>query len=165
MEIWKEVVGYESIYMVSDLGRVRSFTRHSGGRVLNPPACKQGYINLLLYKDGRIRGRGVHALVLEAFVGPCPAGMETCHKDGNPQNNHLANLRWDTPVANHADKIRHGTRPTGSKNPKSKLVEADIPRIKRLHTEGVACQSIARLFDVSASAIFRIISGKTWRHA
>src|SRR4051794_31712386 len=46
----------------------------------------------------------VHRLVLEVFVGPCPAGMECCHADGNSLNNALDNLRWDTPEANEADK-------------------------------------------------------------
>lgn len=50
----------------------------------------------------------VHRLVLEAFVGPCPSGCEGCHYDGNPANNIVSNLRWDTTKNNCLDKRRHG---------------------------------------------------------
>lgn len=56
--------------------------------------------------DGRILTRRVHRLVLEAFIGPRPAGMVCCHEDDNPGNNALANLRWDTPTANMHDYLR-----------------------------------------------------------
>lgn len=51
----------------------------------------------------------VHRLVLEAFIGPCPDGMVGCHTDGDPLNNRLDNLRWDTPSNNNRDKRAHGT--------------------------------------------------------
>jgi hypothetical protein len=50
----------------------------------------------------------MHILVLEAFVGPRPAGMEGCHWDDDPTNNHLSNLRWDTRSANARDAVRNG---------------------------------------------------------
>jgi hypothetical protein len=56
---------------------------------------------------GKVFVRYVHRLVLEAFVGFCPGGMQCCHGDGNTANNHLSNLRWDTAKANAADKVRH----------------------------------------------------------
>jgi hypothetical protein len=51
----------------------------------------------------------VHRLVLAAFVGPCPEGMEVRHLDGNPANTRLANLRYGTHSENELDKVRHGT--------------------------------------------------------
>lgn len=59
--------------------------------------------------------RLVHRLVLEAFVGPCPEGMEGCHGDGDPTNNSLGNLRWDTATSNQLDKVRHGTHHNAAK--------------------------------------------------
>jgi hypothetical protein len=47
-------------------------------------------------------------LVLEAFVGPCPDGLEACHWDDDPTNNRLSNLRWDTSIANKRDMARNG---------------------------------------------------------
>ncbi len=58
---------------------------------------------------GTVRRGYVHVLVLTAFRGHCPAGMEGCHNDGDPKNNRLSNLRWDTHSANQKDGFRHGT--------------------------------------------------------
>lgn len=117
-EQWKPVVGYEGYYEVSDHGRVRSMerevTRRNGvkmsvqQRVLKLIAKPDGYLVVGLSKDGVIKMRLVHRLVLEAFVGPCPEGMVTCHYDDIPENNHISNLRWDTEGANALDKVRNG---------------------------------------------------------
>lgn len=50
----------------------------------------------------------VHALVLEAFIGPRPSGMVCCHNDGDPLNNSVDNLRWDTQASNILDIVKHG---------------------------------------------------------
>jgi len=116
-EQWKPIAGYEGYYQVSDLGRVRSMARvipepRWGARrqpaKIHNPWLSHGYPNVTLHRDGIRQTRIVHRLVLEAFVGPCPEGMEGCHNDGNPRNNRLDNLRWDTPLANNLDVIRHG---------------------------------------------------------
>lgn len=51
----------------------------------------------------------LHRVVLDAFIGPRPKGMEACHANGDPTDNRLVNLRWDTRSANAADSVRHGT--------------------------------------------------------
>ncbi|WP_248099523.1 HNH endonuclease signature motif containing protein [Corynebacterium kefirresidentii] len=57
----------------------------------------------------------VHRLVMAAFVGPCPDGMEVCHNDGNPANNYVGNLRYDTHQANYADMFIHNTHGMATK--------------------------------------------------
>jgi hypothetical protein len=67
-----------------------------------------GYFRVNLVRDGVNQSRAVHCLVLEAFVGPCPPGMEACHfPDPTRSNNNLSNLRWDTHTENMRDKYRH----------------------------------------------------------
>lgn len=117
-EQWRPVVGYEGHYEVSDHGRVRSLdriapygntTRRRRGTIRKTrPAPKGGHLMLNLTREKTIRGAYVHRLVLEAFVGPCPDGMEACHHDDDPTNNHLSNLRWDTRGANLKDRYRNG---------------------------------------------------------
>ncbi|ERG63471.1 hypothetical protein L332_03560 [Agrococcus pavilionensis RW1] len=123
-ENWLPVVGYEGWYEVSDLGRVRSVsrevrtgvgTRHMQGRVLRPFTRADGRYSVTLSRDDERRTRLVHRMVLEAFVGPQPTGAECCHHDGDPTNNRLTNLRWDTHTGNEADKRRHGTHPSSAK--------------------------------------------------
>jgi hypothetical protein len=60
-----------------------------------------------LSRSGKVANQYVHRLVLAAFVGPCPPGNDACHGDGDPTNNRLTNLRWDTHRENMRDMVRH----------------------------------------------------------
>lgn len=122
-EIWKPVVNAEGLYEVSSRGRVRSiprvvytrasekrpsFARRRRGVMLRPSASKSGgHLRVILWVRGEPISAQVHVLVLEAFVGPCPGGMECCHNNGNPKDNRIENLRWDTHKANMADRVKH----------------------------------------------------------
>lgn len=119
-EEWLPVVGHEGYYEVSDQGRVRSLSRivtyrdgHTQalrGRVLSPGKQPlSGHLHVNLKANGSKRSVAVHALVLEAFVGPRPPGQECCHGNGDPTDNNVVNLRWDTRSGNVRDAIRHGT--------------------------------------------------------
>ena len=116
-EVWKTVVGYP-YYEVSNLGRVRSIKRlaytragwptYPGGHILKGYKRPYGYISINLCKpDGKYTGKLVHRLVLEAFIGPCPEGMQCCHYNDIKDDNRLENLRWDTHKANMKDAIRN----------------------------------------------------------
>lgn len=120
-ERWLSVVGYEGLYEVSDQGRVRSldreYTRRDGvrtrrtGRVLKPVTNSSRRHQVYLCVPGeKQKPQQVHRLVLEAFVGPCPEGMEACHWDDNPANNVLSNLRWDSREGNYRDRKRNGIK-------------------------------------------------------
>lgn len=69
----------------------------------------------MLSRNGATKRQWVHRLVLSAFTGPCPPGMECCHNDGDPSNNRPENLRWDTRSSNARDKRVHGTDPNASR--------------------------------------------------
>ena len=119
IERWKPVNGHEGIYEVSSHGRVRSLdrtityydgrVRRCRGKVLRTHLDRYGYEVVGLCNQGRQKTRTVHSLVAESFIGARPEGMEVCHNDGNPANNHVANLRYGTPSDNALDKVRHGT--------------------------------------------------------
>lgn len=126
IERWRPVVGFEGSYEVSDHGNVRSVTRRilvrgrpgvpdyhrlQSGKVLKPLLTNGTHLHVHLGtgRRGQQRIRPVAVLVLEAFVGPRPhPDWHGCHNDGDPYNNRLSNLRWDTAAANAQDKIRHG---------------------------------------------------------
>ncbi|ALA06154.1 HNH endonuclease [Mycobacterium phage Target] len=100
-------------YEVSEYGEVRSLL---SGKILKtfrtPP---MGYHAVVLKKDGVKYRKRIHVLVLETFVGPRPEGMVACHSDGNLDNNHVSNLRWDSQSANMQDVIRHGKNRNANK--------------------------------------------------
>lgn len=106
-ERWLSVPGWEGFYEVSDLGRVRSVDREVvgkrglvrfRGRVLKPIISPRGYPRVVLSRPGTKRWHtDVHLLVMRAFVGPPPVGMEVLHKDGGvPGDVRLESLRYGT---------------------------------------------------------------------
>lgn len=125
IETWRPALGWEGFYEVSDHGNVRSVDRivqtktgpqrHRGRPLKTYPAVRGGYPAVQLWRSGKVKLHYVHTLVLEAFVGPRPFDMEACHGDGNPLNNHISNLRWDTSAGNKQDMLRHGRNQNASK--------------------------------------------------
>jgi hypothetical protein len=107
----------------------------------------------------------VARLVLLAFVGPCPDGMECCHTNGNRTDNRLTNLRWDTPKANAADKRAHGTHPEGEGNGNHKLTEQDVRDMRREHRAGrLTYAEAGRRYRLTRSAAKKVIDGSLWSH-
>lgn len=159
MEIWKPVVGFEGRYAVSNLGRVKNVKTK---RIKKPtPDKKDGRLFLLLWNGNKAKAVRVGRLVLLAFRGPPPNGHEGCHNDGNPANNRLTNLRWDTPSANQRDRVRHGTSNRGEQCGTSKLTEKQVLAIRE---DGRLQREIAEEYGVQQSVISRIKSGVRWGH-
>lgn len=174
-EEWRPVTDFEGYYEVSNLGRVRSLTRrrksrhkHGAihkGRVIRLGTHTNGYKFIPLRVDRVACYRRVHRVVLEAFVGRCPNGMNCCHKDGDKSNNRLDNLRWDTQRANALDKRKHGTDNRGTKHWNSKLTEDDIREIRRLiKTDVWNARKLAIHYGITESCMSNILHRKTWKH-
>lgn len=174
MQEFIPIPGYESIYSISMHGEIkvheRKFRVRNGHyaikkeRLLKPTKDKNGYFYVDLHRDG-IRERAyIHRFMLLSFVSPEPNGMEACHNDGNPENNIISNLRWDTHKNNLADKKIHGTQINGAKHALAKLVDADIYKIYELRKTGLSHNAIAIQFGVCRELIGQILRGKKWIH-
>lgn len=164
-EVWKDIPGYDGIYQVSDLGRVRSLKRGSWKFLKSAISGTSSYRYVQLHKDSSVKNRPVHQLVLEAFVGQRPAGdYQGCHNDGDSGNNSLSNLRWDTQAGNFADKKLHGTESKGSKHGQAKLNESQVLNIRRRLNSGEKQQTLADEHGVSRVLISLIKTRKVWTH-
>lgn len=114
LEEWRPVIGYEGLYEVSSMGRVRSITRtNSYGRTVQGQLITNQLHNGTHYKvglsrNGKQKGYYVHALMLEAFVSVRPEGLLTRHLNGDGTDNRLDNLAWGTPEENQRDAVKHG---------------------------------------------------------
>lgn len=142
VERWRPVLGFEGIYEVSDRGRVKRIVpvlNGPAGYILRPGPSSHpgGYVLVGLRRDGKPTTHTVHKLVLQAFVGPRPPGMECRHMDGNPTNNALSNLRWGTRKENMRDQLRHGTQYLAKRThcdngheftPENTIIRTDTPR-------------------------------------
>ncbi len=176
-EIWKAIPAFPD-YEASNLGRVRSLPRvrtDAGGRnggirnrnvpgVILRPALHKGYPHVALTVDAKGYTMPVHRLVLEAFVGPRPDGMECRHLDGNRTNANLDNLAWGTPSENQMDRAEHGTANIGEQHPMSKLTELDVIEILWRSEAGDTQTELAEMFDVSRKAIQLVTSRDRWQH-
>lgn len=182
LEEWRPVVGYEGFYEVSNLGRVRGVDRvlmvpnrwgsigprRWPGRLLKQTVDRgkhaYGRLQVKLCNGGeRQPTRLVHHLVMEAFVGPRPHGMEVAHNDGNPANNDLRNLRYATPAENTADKERHGTVLRGDAVATAKLKRDEVTEIRGMRGKATVYE-VAAQFGISIAHVSRIQNGKRWGH-
>lgn len=114
---------------------------------------------------GVVRQYMLHRVILEAFVGPCPEGMEGCHyPDPNPHNCNLSNLRWDSQLANTADRDALNRTARGSRAGSAKLNETVVAGIKSALAAGVSVQDLAITHEVTPATIAHIREGRTWGH-
>lgn len=174
-EIWKSVPGYEGFYEVSNFGQVRSIDRITlrkdgtpyqkmPGKIFKPGIDKINRKHVDFYVMGKRHCFYVHYLVLLAFVGPRPEGMDCCHNDGNPLNNHIDNLRYDTRSGNLQDKVQHGTHNRGEKSPVHKLTEEQVYEIRERAHKGESHQSIAKTMPVTRRHVSDIVRRVNWFH-
>lgn len=150
-------------YDVSDLGRVRLWWALDNACPLEPHLLKQvsrnGYLLVTLYVDGgKPMQRRVHQLVLEAFNGPCPGGMEVSHLDETRTNNRLSNLAY-VPIAVNSNMPLRRERisaalkyrcPTGSrlKNIEDELKDVDMNEIEDMELDFSEPSRVRRMVEM-----------------
>lgn len=159
-EKWVPVAGYGGRYKVSDRGRVRG----PSGKILRPGRVysKTGRLEVLrVMLSSPRRYAAVHILVLEGFVGPRPPDKEGAHGDGDPEHNHVGNLRWATHQENISDRALHGTTAHGDRQGLAKLKEDDVRFIRASKLSRAA---LASRFSVTVHNIGFIIRRETWKH-
>ena len=168
-EIWADVPGFGGHYRVSTKGRVivkrRAVTRmgrhgklvtyNYRARLLRP-TNSNGYKSVHIGVNGTKYTALVHHLVLAAFLGPKPKGQFGCHNDGNPMNNCLSNLRWDTHKGNMADRKAHGMYPSGEDHPMAKFSNETRQKISQMNLQ----QALA--FGVSKTHFYRLKRQIQW---
>lgn len=182
LEKWKQIVGYEGFYEISNRGRVKSCERrvvnHQSGstRLIQEKILKitskssGGYFMVFLSKDGKRELFYIHRLVAEHFV-PNPKNKPFVnHLDCNKQNNDEENLTFVTRVENDRHAFRHGLKVPpvlrGERNHQSKLNEKQVRVVRHLHkiNPKLSYASIGRLFNVSRFIIRSICKKYTWDH-
>ena len=174
-EVRKAIPGYRGKYEVSNRGRLKSLPRFrktkSGGvcpvplRYMTGTPNGSGYLNVTLSKNGTQKVFHIHQLVMLAFVGPCPVGMEVCHDPNRDRtDNRLKNLRYGTPKDNGQDSVKHGTRLCGEAHHGTRLTWEQVRLIRRCYSTGVFSQpELARAFDTNQATVWAIVNHKTWK--
>lgn len=179
VEEWLPIKGFDFAYEVSNIGRVRSIPRtmsnpagtNSGvsGRIMKGGLSRDRPMVTLRGAPG-VAARLIHSMVAEAFIGPRPAGLVVCHGNGDPKDNRLFNLRYDTQFNNMQDAIKHGTasKLNADGTPKGKfnitLTEEEVQEILYvLATEDLTYKEAADKYDWSLGIVKGIGLGKTYQ--
>ena len=161
--MWRNVIGYEGFYLVSDDGFVKSLPRWSddrqrlyGGNILRQSVASHGYRTVKLCVKDKQQTFCVHTLVLVAFVGPRPDMNDCCHKDGNKLNNALWNLRWGTRSENNLDVGKRGQQKKGWKLTADDVL--DMRASDKTHGE------LAKIYGVHERIVGGIRRRESWKH-
>ncbi|HGH0795735.1 NUMOD4 domain-containing protein [Staphylococcus pseudintermedius] len=171
-EVWKDVVGYEGYYQVSNKGRVRSLgrfvkndnsdvVRFFKGKILKQSQNPYGYPRVSFSKNNVNKKFLVHRLVMQAFFVDFDEELEVNHIDGVKTNNSFENLEMVTTI----DNIRHAHKIGLIKKYGKKLNENDVLKIRKLYanTPNITHQEIADKFGVSDVSISKILRNTTWK--
>ncbi len=168
-ETWRPVVGYEGCYEVSDHGGVKRVKRGPAtwpGRILRPARDRKGYLYVALCQGDNSTKRRfpVHRLVLAAFVGPCPPGLQVNHKNGVQADNRIGNLEYVTARENmrHARVVLGRVMGGGGRGESignSKLNESAVRDIRRRYRPRVVTyKQLATDYGVAESTVHRVVN-------
>lgn len=174
-EIWKDIQGYEGIYQISNLGRVKSLSRiifRGRGKHITKDVIIKIYVNNTGYYGVNLNVNKthksflLHRLIAKAFI-PNPNNYPCInHIDGNPLNYSISNLEWCTYSQNttHAYKINRMSQ-TGLHNNNVKLTEKDVLSIRNEYVQNKETLiSIAKKYNVYLTCIHKIVNRRTWKH-
>lgn len=166
MEVWKDVVGYEGFYQVSNYGNVRSVDRivqcsnskrFYKGRSISRCVDDKGYARVLLSVSGKHESCQVHRLVAKAFIDNPDDLPEVNHKDENPLNNHCDNLEWCSKVYN----LEYGTgRARSIQSHMKRVLQYDMNMQFIAEYDGVNSAARAINKPKDATAITKCCTGK-----
>ncbi len=165
-EIWRDVVGYEGLYMVSNMGRVLRCLKN-GKKLLKRCIDKKGYAYVHLSKNGVVKHRKVSILVAKAFI-PNPKNKPVVHhRDRNRANDCVKNLEWVTYSENsrYIVKRNKSTTPSWTRS-RSKLTPDDVRYIREHYTKGnpkFNAKALAIKFNVGQTSIYNVIHNKSYK--
>lgn len=164
-ELFLPIEGFESLYLISSFGRVKSIRNNlylKGDKT-------RGYLRVTLHNNGQKHRYFVHRLVGMHFLKESYSVNKNVinHLDLNPANNRVDNLEWTDIKGNTIHAMNNSPRwiiPKGIKNGQSKLSEKDIQLIFKLRKKGLTQKAISVILNVSRSCIAHVTQGNRWKH-
>jgi hypothetical protein len=172
MEIWKDVVGYEGLYQVSNLGNVKRLSVNKlNGRffsickekILKDKKNKYGYVNITLTNDGNVKTFLSHRLVAIAFIPNLKNKPCVNHINGIKYDNRVENLEWVTAKENTKHAYDTGLQKSvkGELHCQSILTEKKVLEIR---ASNLKQKDLAVIYNVGYKLISQIKLRKTWKH-
>lgn len=176
-EEWRDVVGYEGCYAVSNTGVVKSLDRlcikNNGvkyrlkGKTIKQRVSRGGYVSVALVRNGEYKTFSVHRVVASSFLNNKSNKPQVNHIDGNKENNVAKNLEWVTCSENIIHAIKTGLLPIkrGVNRSNSKLDDMKVLTIKTMFPHNKWTEvMIANHFDIGRGTVNGIRRNYRWRH-
>ena len=171
-EIWKDIKGYEGLYQVSNLGRVKSLKRkvYAGRNRLrwqherimsNNKSNGNGYLVVNLNKESKDKNKYIHRLVAQAFIPNPNHYLYVNHKDENRKNNKVDNLEWCTALYNNTYKNAHIRKGLKNRNNRLSKKVYQLDDDNNIIKEYPSISEASRQLNVSIQAISDCLNGKT----
>jgi len=180
VEIYNWIDGYENLYKVSNYGNVKTYNWRNSKReaILKPVKTKNGYLQVALQKDGKLKSFKVHRLVALTFLDNQFNKSQVNHIDCNKSNNKIDNLEWCTPKENTAHSIKMGTFSfqsseksvnrfikRGELNGGALLTDDKVREIRsKFVPRKYTRKMLALEYGVKESTIKDVIIRKSWEH-
>lgn len=161
LEIWKDIKGYEGLYQVSNLGRVKSFITH---KILVPCNTGQGYKKIKLSHHGKQKSFKIHRLVADAFIPNELNLPHVNHKNRKRDDNRVENLEWVTQGYNTKYSYDEMYKDPSYRNPRIILSDEQLDYIIKNYKKGskkYGGNALARQFNVSQPTIVSIANKST----
>ena len=171
IEEWRDITGYEGLYQVSNLGRVRSLDRYvnsgyntkrfSKGKILSFLLQKNGYAKVMLSKENTVKNADLHRLVAETFIANPNNKTTVNHKDGNKENNKIDNLEWATQKENNNHAAANGLNLF--------LKKLSVDQIKKMRKEYIpysrkfGAVALSKKYNCSINTARLIVEGKRYK--
>ena len=165
-EEWRDVVGYEEFYKVSNLGRVKSF-RSMKPKILKPNLTKRGYLRVSLYVDDKTKSYFVHRLVALAFVLNPNGKPQVNHINGVKTDNRVENLEWVTDSENQLHALQMRISKNNGVDPRSNLAAEQIIEIRSIYKprdKEFGLKALAEKFMTTPAKIFDIVRGRSHKY-
>lgn len=154
--LWKDVVGFEGLYKISEYGDIQSF--YKSKKLLKPKKDKDGYFGVALSKNGKAHHLRVHRLVAMTFLDNVSNLPMVNHKDLDVKNNHYSNLEWCTFVHN----TKHYYENALDKRTLSSLSKSELIDLVECYKSGKSHKHLCKDFklDCRPDAISEVVTGR-----
>lgn len=173
-EVWKDVIGYEGYYQVSNLGKIKSITRFTSHNrllkehLLKPAISKYGYYRVTLSKGNKKINKCIHRLIALVFIENPNNYPEVNHINGIKTDNRVENLEWVTCQQNiqHAFKMGLSFVQGSETHHKAKLTQKQVDYIRKnykFRDKNFGATALAKKFGITPSTITLITKNKNWR--
>ncbi len=168
-EFWKDIIGLEEVFVVSNKGRIRRIMHRKNptNRLMKQFFDKEGegYMQIPLCNLGKKTFFLVHRTVAISFIPNPENKPEVNHKDGDKTNNCVENLEWATSLENIRESWRMGLSKsrTGEKHHNSKLTEKEVLEIRNIGNT-MSQKEIGRLYGINHQAVYKILKRLRWKN-